>query len=1263
MKNEQKKFNPWDKSTYDAEMKSNPWAGSRKREVVGSNGILQGVFLKQCSIGQTTELRKAIAGSARASIKEQEVGRTTMVTRPFQASSRAYNGQDNAFMPSDSVMAALTDANLTLNTFDKGSVGRLVLDLHSLGFRLFSKSSLAGSFRAADSIKKNEDAFRNSIASAGLELPGLSISSLYNSLTSSIRGKGENIDSSVLTARFFMSFVAVRTPNEKDATTKDYEFCVEMAKVLSSNYKTYSELLKEVKNSLHVLTPVFSRFGVINPVPALQKLGDMLKQEGDLKYCTITFDPKAAQFPLDIKAEVSLMAIAARYAQEAQAEGVNVTNYVKEAMTTSNANGLGWLFNKGLSLLPVATNDELMVAVGTSRNNVEFKQLIDSIKSIRTPSLFDEFSLADIRSDVQGKIDSFVTIHLNRISACEESLTALIPQIPEWIEQIEKNSHLIASSGAHNKAMLDSLPDVVARGQNAALVLSGKTSQVFTIELIETAIDDFGTAKKLLDYVIGLTGQINGALKRGEVFSVIEPPTEAKNIIALPVFGDAICSPVDDRKKCNEEFNLLTNELSKTITTLGVRCNLSYEKSLGNRKDFFEELIVGEHRTIKTASEFAYRDLLARLARLAYSGSQGFRVLVIEKLWNAGIFTDKEELVEHITGRKHYIFVNPKDTKPKKLLRTTGSQSSLRPIVESMFDSPLLDAKDKTNLLLLHYSILMMGLPEEVDTSYLPMKTLKRYGDARFVSLLSGETISRLAVQSLIISAYRSRISGLLYRLNKKEFVHTYTFSPYVGPQLVYVPKKTEWMVPIQMFEGRYAALLGSDLMVWIDDRKMDVLATARQISTDKEFALTDKLGLLKDMPHSYAVKAGVAGMGMTEVAISIDPSGMKRATEQSGLIPIMLPRNNRPAIKAIESWMTGSKVSPPQIQFQTAYSLVDDEVVEVKENRKILFKMPVTESAQVQPNTRKNSDIKIIGIDPSEYGFGLSLTTIDGTVIDSGFMHINSLIGHIERKREHKAITKPRQEYKARYSNHLQKSAKAAIGDIAHILDRLIAEFNCIMVFEGQGEQGFEGSDVWDSVIGLYSFSENETQNAARVSHWFGAKFWDYPGINRKLPSENKPKPFIGFPATRVGSAGNSQRCSCCGRNPIDAARTIMTNSQLSIQGGRMRVSDGELLLFNPNPKNATERRREGLAPEWMQVGDKSFPSVTPNSKEGREIITIIRRSIRRAPLHRKTTQGIESIYHCAYSDCAHITNAEANAAINVAQKLSNQLVIELVG
>lgn len=1254
MSTDVKKINVWNAGR----QKVNPWAGRRKREVIGSNGILQNVFLNNSvGHGDTAELRKAIAASARASKKELEDGRSIMLTRPFQASNRAYKGNDRAFIPTDEVMARLAEAHNTLNTFNPGSVGKLILDLHLLGFRLFSKASLAGSFLANDAIRDDDKRLVSSIKKTNLELPGLSISSLYDSLTSSIRGKGEQTEAETLATRFFMGFIATRTPNEKDRTTKEYNFCLDLAGVLVEHYQTYSELTKGIVDSFHILAKTFIKHGLENPVPGLIKLSEALIREGDLKYCTVAFDHRATAYPLDIKPEVALMTLAAKYAKEAEQQGANTVNYAKEAITTSNANGLGWLLNKGLSSLAVATDKELMATVGVERDSTAFQQLLTSIKSVKTPELFDDYSLSDIRTDIQGKIDSFIAIHLNRLESSEKEFAELIPKIADWVQSVGQHSDLIKDTGAYNKSAVAKLPGLIQEAHQAALILLGKHHSDLSIESIQSAINSYRKAMKMIDYLVGVTGQINGVIKRSGNLSLIEIPKETKRIVALPVFVDSVINPAHDREHSLYELEALYSELNETINVLTSEYELSYMKSLANREMFFAELVDGKHRTIKTPSEFAFRDLLARLTKLAYSGSGDFRKKVIDSLWKAGIFADKKELVEHIGNRQHYVFVNPLDTKPKKLLRLTDKRPDLEELILTLLTTVPAHSREYIHLTMLHNSILLMGLPDDVLTKLLPKETLELSGDSRFVSLLEEDSISRLAVQALITSAYRSRISGLLYRLNKIEFTHTQTFSPYVGAQLVYVPKDTVWAVPMQMFEGRYANLLSSELMAWQDDRKMNVVATAKNLSSDKDFALADKLGLLKDMPHSYAFKAQVKDMGMNELAIVIEPGGMKRATNISGLIPIMLPRNNRPAIKAIDAWMTGSKVSPPQIQFQTGYRVEDGKVVEEKDQRKILFKMPVTETSQAKEEQDRNT-LKIIGIDPGEYGFGVALTELDGTVIDSGFISVNSMINHVKRKKEHRQVTTPRQEYKARYSNHLQQSAKAAVGDIAHILDRLLYNFGGIIVFEGQGERGFDGSEVWDSILSLYSFSDNDTQNAERVSHWFGAKFWDYPQISRKLPSETKHKPFIGFPGTRVGSAGNSQRCSCCGRNPIDATRAQLTNNNLVvIQGGELYVNDGKLVLLNPDPLTATERRRKGLAPEWVQVGDKSFSGVGPNSKEGREALTIVRRSIRRAPLHRKTTQGIDSIYHCAYADCGHIGNAEANSAINVAQKFAEQI------
>lgn len=1256
--------------------KNNPWANSRIRNVVGSNGTLQSVLSVPIPRGETKNLRKAISASARATKAEVAEGRNAMFTIPVPAAKGlrdavAYSGSyglERAFWPDDDVIRLAQEAHHVLNTFDPGSVGRMIINMHCLGFRLFQKASLAGSYLAADTIKHFDDDLQRDISTSNLNLPGISIPAIYNALSTSFRGKGEETSVEPIVIRFFSAFTG-RPLVDKELQTPEYAFCKKIAEKLAGEYKTWSEMTQLPASAGKVISPVFHAHGFsVNIAAALDTLDSMLEIDGDLKFRTVAHDRAAPVFALDLPPATALIAIAARYAREAQTLGVKPTNYVKECVTTTNANGLGWLLNKGISYLPVATDSDLKKAIGADRSSPAINLLISELTQIKTPKLFSNFTLADVRSDVQGKIDSFLSNHLARLEVSCNALDSIAPSMQDWIDIVIENTRLITSFEAYNTDLLVNSSDAVSNMKSAAKYLLGMSSEPIENDRVLNAIESFSHGQSVLDYAVGATNTINSIKKRNGDTHLIEMPDALSDISSLPRLSQSITDPTLDLEYCRNELALLANELAETIENLTSKYDLTYEKSLLVRSESFKGQLaaIGKHRSINSDTEFAYRDFLARLSRLAFRGSSHLRELCISELWSSGIFLDELELNEHINNRQHYIFVNPNDTKPKKLLRLSDKRPSICDIIQNLVNS--CEGRDKHLLTMLNCNILLAGLPDNINSSLLKASTLQRYGDRRFVFEITSREISRVAAQALISSAYTSRISGLLYKLNKTTFSHTYTFKPYINSRLHYVPKVREWKVPAQLFEGRFADILGSDLILWASNGIMNVVDSAKRISRDKSFDTPIKLALLKEMPHSYAMAADISGMGIKAQAIVISPAGIEQAKEISGLIMVSLPRNNTPAIRAIDGWMRGGKVSPPMLQIQTVYQVINGITQEDCEQRSVLFQMPVTEITDVQPVSAHERPVHLLGIDPGEYGFGIALTDLNGRMIDSGFVHINSLIGFLKSKREHREVTTPRQQYKARYSNHMEKAARAAAGDIAHILDRLIHAFNAIPVFEVQGNDAADSDAVWERIMYLYSFSENDAQNTARISHWFGAGLWDHPTITRKLPTEKKAKAFIGFPGTRVGSAGNSQRCSCCGKNPIESVRDLLTNKgKAEIKGGQLVTPNGIISLSNPDPVTAADRRRTGLGPEWIVVGNKTFVG-GPNTKEGKELLTIIRRSIRRAPDHRKTTQGIESIYVCAFDDCASFNaelssnmpiNAEANAAINICKKLADQLVI----
>ena len=92
-------------------------------------------------------------------------------------------------------------------------------------------------------------------------------------------------------------------------------------------------------------------------------------------------------------------------------------------------------------------------------------------------------------------------------------------------------------------------------------------------------------------------------------------------------------------------------------------------------------------------------------------------------------------------------------------------------------------------------------------------------------------------------------------------------------------------------------------------------------------------------------------------------------------------------------------------------------------------------------------------------------------------------------------------------------------------------------------------------------------------------------------------------------------------------------------------------------DPKTVVERRRKNKGPLYTKIDNKIFDKLSPTSKSAADLVTTVRRSIRRAPSDRFVKQGIDSLYVCPYIDCENRINAEANSAVNVARRFVEQL------
>jgi hypothetical protein len=1227
----------------------------RKRAVKESNGLIQKELNRVTKRGEVSEIRRQVGLFARATERTAEQGRSEMLT---------YGAQIRKSVPPPMVWEQIDKDYLTLHSHEKGSLAHLLLSAHALGFRLFSKAPAAMQFLASKEIEQYERNLRAKIEGQDkIAFPTLTISKIYESVTTSVRGKGDNTDPAPLVTRFHLAFCG--TPPKKGEDSLELALITAIAKTLCDKYRLWSELIADPLGASQCIMESLADHGIVYEItPAIKILMDKAEQKGDLKKRTIVFDPKSPQFPIDGSPEFLIIALIAKYAQEARLNGAtNIANTVKESITTSNGNGLGWFFGKGIELIVNASTEEIKTYLGIDKNDPSFGQLVELLEGIHAPAIFNKNVLADARYSVQGGIDSTISNHVGRLSSSIQAL-----ENREGVSSLlQQFSEALKADASKTLQGLGNLPEVLSKfegsieyGVRALRILNGECDGYITESLIQTAIDDYTRTKSTISYLMSCANVLTSAVKRGEAIPVVEIPSQWNDLIALPHFSEYIYSVVEDRRQLIADTSKQIEKFKKVMGGLTTTYELDFNKALENRKNFYLNICKKTKKSaLKLPELVGYRDLLSRLTSTIYRGSDQLRKAGVEALWSSGVFESKHDLREHCWQRKHYIHVSPLDTKPKKLIRLKKRKVSIVELCDALLALPDITLSDQLNLELLRASLLLLALPSFLRSESIDSKIVREFGDYRFRTLLDSTQIERSIAISLLVSAYRSAISGKIYRLNKREFVLTRSFRAFTGQKIIYSPKKSSWKVPPQLFEGRYKDILQSELCAWGRDGTLDVTRTTEKIAqNDKaDVHMVDALAFLKEMPHRFFIAADIKGWGDTAFGVQINNGKIERSGTMSGLVPIGQSRDNNKIVALLNMVFDGSKISPPIIQFERSYRVDEQkELLECKDKRRVTVQIPANYVSDAAAK-KVWEPCHIIGIDPGVYGMGVCLMTLDGIVRDKGFISINSLIGYCKRKDTHRSVATPRQQYRAPFSDHLSRASKAAIGDITHIIDRLIGAFNAIPVFELPGGSKDPSSGIWGTVQSLYCWGDNDSQNNVRKSHWKGATHWDTKFLRRQQ-EDAKAKPLIAYPGTRVSSYGNSFKCCECGRNAIEDAKSLVSKTKRAeIVDGKLSLPGGVVHLVTPDSKTVVERRKKNKGPIYTQIDNKIFDKLSSTSKSAADLITTIRRSIRRAPTDRYAKQGIDSLYVCPYIDCKNHINADANSAVNVARKFVEQL------
>ena len=1187
--------------------------------------------------------RLAFAQQAIANKREEREGFNQMYVHQLTARKTT---------PPASVWASIDADYIALQSTASGSVFHFLMAVLCNGFRIFPKAGDAIQYKQQAALAEHDAALFKGLSDDDASIfSSLTCASLFNGLTTAFRGKGSDIGKEELGKR--IALILVGRPSSEPRVQEVCELAVGR---IMEDYGTYAEVKQNAMLCAGAIADAIGlgKTAMSHIDKAFMKIEALNERlPSDVKSATIAFDPQLSPIPFDRPAD-ALMPLIAFYAKEYVSAGLKAKDCSK-SITTTNGNGLSWLFNKGLKLFRTLSVGEIAERFSVPEAHSEALTAIKQVASaINVSSTFGSSATKDALGFVQGFIDSTISNHINRTKA---SLSELSDFEPITINNAPFDKDAFIACGISEEAFenaLEYFKGPFKEDVDKALMLIGEAD-------VEVAFEEARSSYERLcamgSYLSGATRQLNNVFKNeSDKQLVFEQDIPAAT--SLFFIGDPIEEIAADRETLLRLKADITYQFEQLMQDLVKTNKLSFTDILTRKAATFADACAATKRKALSRSQLvAARFYLSRLTSMAYRGSKALRSALYKYLLEAELCyqeLDKKELREHIFNRMHFCFLSPYDTGRKKLLRLDDEALSAFDAMAAIDHllSCEINEKDALNLNALKLTILCNGIDKLDTQTVMPLAGICHV-PAHFQYLLTQEVLSGSEASTLLNAIVTSKLSGINYRLNKSTFIHRQTFKLATGNRLFLEPKEPLWSVPEGLLDSSRASVFESNYCV-IDNGQLNVVETVNAIVKAGELPEKEQAKvswLLKQIPARWFIQAGVSGWGETLNAFQVNEGKVSPVKKASGLVPIKIGARAGKLRTALNSLFSVGKSSPPTLTFERSFELIDEEVVEHKAGRQVIFNLPIN-----QPTQSDNADWSpkyIIGIDPSETGFGVGVIEPDGTIVDSGFVHCHESVNYAKAKELHTNKTQPRQEYKKPYSNHLSKQRDIAVGEITNALDNLMLTLDGLLVFEMVNSNAAPAfRDVWETVIQRYTWGDNDAQNSRRIQHWGGASRWlttfvDANGEQIKV-----------FPGAKIGGANTSYPCPVCKRNALAIVKDELNVKQtVSVNDGELVIGEHTLEVFEPDKDSMQHRKTNQLTPLFVPA-TRIYKDATTTNTNGKDLVRMIARSIRRSPAGRNSSLSTISQYHCVFTDCEATGNADGFAAINIARKYADNKI-----
>jgi hypothetical protein len=1021
---------------------------------------------------------------------------------------------------------------------------------------------------------------------------------------------------------------------------------------------------------------------------------------GVWKSCTLAFDP--SQHRMDPGSPVAVHAIVAMRLQQLRMAGMEFSEKVRgplqESITTQTSGGLSWLFGAGLNFLRSADSLEqaaLGLGVPASHQSV-LAPLLTAARAVPTDPLFDAKNYSDYRRLVGGRLDSWVANYLSRLVQLRNLLDvsaqrfvlpdAILKGWDTWFGRLPLSSSQV-------QALLDAAYYERDGAREGLSALTGESGQPVTpahVEAVERysqiaseAAGALSSLRKILE-----PDENDGANRREgwPAAALVTPPEWLEGLPKLNSFSGAI-----------PDFE---SELADTAAALG-RLDMQYTALTGSfgawaaNGSETTEVVAFRNMTARLyggddanellrAEESTVRMVTHRFGRASLGCSFPAREAVRDFYLRLGVFSNAKDANRFFVNQQGALYRSPYSRSrhepfalgqiqhPRLLLKEMlGFCAALSPTGNGV---PAADIQKLTHSA---YSIIIGGLTAPLKRSLFSSLEL----DAHYVRIPAS---LKLAMQadwwepSLVARFFNLALSARLSMmavLNRRKFFVRARFQRVGDTKLAYRPKDKSWQVPARLL--RTNSPIGDALrtLSGLDgERGGFVNATdgLAQVIGNKDLSPPAVAAYLQQAPHDWFYSPGLTGSGSTLGWLTVD--GKEGKSPKLSRQPVGGRLVGPPSFK---SELDKLLLTDGRSTFGDVTLIFDQEFEqEIAASADGTLVPRVTPGAMtvslaipltIDPAERRPFPYvdRVVSIDQGEAGIGFAVLDVrTRAVIESGSRRIPSIRRLINKAKQYRTITQKSQKFQQRFDSTMFVMRENVVGDVCHVICELMHAYKAFPVVESQVgnlEGGSRQLDlVYKAVNARFVYSDVPAHGAERKAYWMGGDRWEHPYLLAEVweagKKSEKRKPLNLFPGAKAPTAGTSQQCSECKRNPIRELRELEATDckVLTIQDGQVNLPGGAILLLAPSD-NAAEQRAAWRRNERLGL---SLPISSRRMAIG-DVIALARRNMRQAPKSRQSRDTTQSTYQCLSVGCRNRMHADENASRNIARRFLEEKVL----